>query len=87
MVGIPDGPDGCPVVYFQSDTATAERHVQACTRLGIRPGMSRTDVHRALGAPDEVCWPYTRSPGSGHYRVRVVCFSDGKVVEIFRQWQ
>ena len=32
------GPDGCPVVYFQSDTATAERHVQACSRLGIRPG-------------------------------------------------
>jgi inner membrane protein len=83
----PDDADGCPVVYFESDIATAERHVEACSQRGVRPGMSRTDVHRALGAPYGVCWPYSRSPGHKYYRVRVVCFSDGKVVEIFRQWQ
>jgi inner membrane protein len=81
------GPDGCPVVYFKSDIVTPERHVEACSRRGIRPGMSRTDVRRALGAPAGVCWPYSRSPGRGHYRARVVCFSDGNVVEIFSQWQ
>jgi inner membrane protein len=83
----PQIPDGCPVVYFESGIVTAERHVEACARRGVRPGMSPADVHRALGAPAEVCWPYSRSPGRGHYRVRVVCFSDGNVVEIFRQWQ
>jgi inner membrane protein len=82
----PQRPDGCPVVYFESDTVTAERHVEACARRGVRPGMSPADVRGALGAPAEVCWPYSRSPGGGHYRVRVVCFSDGNVVEIFRQW-
>lgn len=83
----PQRPDGCPVVYFESGTVTAERQVEACAHRGVRPGMSPADVHRALGAPAEVCWPYSRSPGRGHYRVRVVCFSDGNVVEIFRQWQ
>jgi inner membrane protein len=81
------GEDGCPVVYFDAGIATAERHVEACSQRGVRPGMSRTDVHRAIGAPDDVCWPYSRSPGHRHYRVRAVCFSHGKVVEIFRQWQ
>ena len=83
----PADPDGCPVVYFESDTATAERHVAACSQRGVRPGMSRTAVQSALGAPNGVCWAYSRSPGGRHYRVRVVCFSDGKAVEIFRQWE
>jgi inner membrane protein len=81
------GPDGCPIVHFKPDVVTAERLAEACSRLGVRPGVSRGDVQRALGAPDGVCWPYTRSPGQAHYRVRVVCFAGGKVVEIFRQWQ
>ncbi len=81
------GPDGCPVVYFNSGVATAERHVEACSRRGVRPGMPAADVRHALGAPDEVCWSYSRSPGNRRYRVRVVCFADGRVVEIFRQWQ
>ena len=65
----------------------ADPIIEACSRRGVHPGMSSIDVQRALGAPDEVCWAYTRSPGQRHYRVRVVCFSDGNVVEIFRQWQ
>jgi inner membrane protein len=83
----PTGQDGCPVVYFESGIATAERHTEACSRRGVRPGMPHTHVHQALGAPDHVCWSYSRSPGHGRYRVRVACFSEGKVVEIFRQWQ
>jgi len=66
--------------------ATAERHVEACSRRGVRPGMPAADVRQALGAPDEVCWSYSRSPANRHYRVRVLCFADGRVVEIFRQW-
>jgi len=81
------GPDGCPAVYFKSDIVTPERLVESCSRRGIRPGLSRTDVHDALGPAGGVCWSYSRSPGQRHYRVRVVCFSEGKVVEIFRQWQ
>jgi inner membrane protein len=81
------GPDGCPIVYFESDVVTAERHVEACSRGGVRPGVSRADVHRRLGAPAGVCWRYSRSPARRHYRVRTVCFSDGKVVDIFRQWE
>ena len=65
----------------------ADPIMEACSRRGVHPGMPRVDVQRALGAPDEVCWAYTRSPGRRHYRVRVVCFSEGKVVEVFRQWQ
>jgi inner membrane protein len=81
------GPDDCSVVYFESDVVTAERHVEACSRRGVRPGVSRADVHRMLGAPAGVCWAYSRSPARRHYRVRTVCFSDGRVVEIFRQWE
>ncbi len=81
------GADGCPVVYFDSGVATAERLVEACVRRGVRPGTPGPEVQRALGAPDDVCWAYTRSPGLKHYRVRVACVSDGRVVEIFREWR
>ena len=81
------GPDACPVVYFQSDSVTAERQVEACSRRGVRPGVSRADVHRALGAPAGVCWCVHPEPGRGHHRVRVVCFSAARSSRVFRQWQ
>ena len=86
-VYLSSGPDGCPVVYFESGVATAERLAEACLRRGVRPGTPGPEVQRALGAPDDVCWAYTRSPGLKHYRVRVACVSDGRVVEIFREWR
>lgn len=79
--------DGCPFVYLESDVVGTLDHLEVCAKRGIRPGMSRGEVEQALGAPDGVCWRYTRSAGGRPYRVRVVCFSDGKVADVVRQWQ
>jgi len=76
----------CQVVYFESGLVSAEPGFPLCLPRGIQIGMSTTDVHRALGSPRFLCWGYSRSPGSRYFRLREVCFSDGKVAAIFQRW-
>jgi len=82
---------GCPFVYLESDRVVTKDQfapvVALCAERGIHPDMSRADVLRALGPPLQVCSRYTRSPEHRYHRVRIVCFSDGKVVTILRRWE
>jgi hypothetical protein len=55
----------------------------------VRMGMEASEVERLLGKPlnqrvkpDETYWYFARSPGSTHYRVRIIRFySNGRVRE------
>ena len=41
---------------------------------------------RELGAPEQPCWIYSRSPDRGYFRARAVCFADGRVTAVIRRW-
>jgi inner membrane protein len=53
-----------------------EEHVRA--RLG--------EPFRELGPAGRGCWLYSRSPSSGYFRARAVCFADGRVSQVVRRW-
>jgi outer membrane protein assembly factor BamE (lipoprotein component of BamABCDE complex) len=78
---------GCEIVRFDPEDAVI-RGVwrDECTQVGLKNGMSVSDVQRLLGQPREACTGYTRSPGDTDYRVRIVCFSNGQVVDVRRHW-
>jgi inner membrane protein len=83
---------GCPWVYLEGDLVAADTRAvgpvtELCSQRGIRAGMPRSEVQRALGRPRNVCWRYTKGPVSRFHRVRVVCFADGRVVGVLRRWQ
>jgi inner membrane protein len=83
---------GCPWVYLEADRVAVDRRAVArvtatCSERGVHAGMSRSELQRALGRPQNVCWRYTRGARNGFHRVRVVCFADGKVVAVLRRWQ
>lgn len=83
---------GCPFVYLESDRVADDGGESGpaaamCAQRGIRPGMSRNEVLRALGPPRFVCWRYSRSPSGQYHRARVVWFADGKVVAVLRRWE
>jgi hypothetical protein len=76
----------CRDVDMAQDVVVWAAEPEACLELGISAGTSRVAVQDALGSPSGGCWQYTRNPGSGYFRDRVVCFHDGTVVNVFRQW-
>jgi len=82
----PTAPGQCLFVFFEPDVVSTAPQREPCSPRGIQPGMTRDDVRRALGPPAGVCWAYTRSPGDRRYRARAICFSNGRVVELFRLW-
>jgi inner membrane protein len=86
----PPRTETCPFVYIESDVVAvedrAERAAAMCAQHGIHAGMSRTDVDRALGPPDSVCWRYSRSSDALYFRARVVCFAEGKVEMTISRW-
>ena len=49
-------------------------------------GPPLSEVRSPAGAPTDVCWVYSRSPSHRAFRARGFCFSNGKVVEVFRFW-
>lgn len=53
-----------------------EEHVRA--RLG--------EPFRELGPAGRGCWLYSRSPSSGYFRARAVCFANGRVSQVVRRW-
>jgi hypothetical protein len=78
---------GCVVVRFEQDTVVTATELDACRKLGIETGMSSADVHRLVGSPADYCWQYSWSPGGVHFRERTVCFTEGRVMAVIRQWR
>jgi inner membrane protein len=80
----------CPFVYVESDVVTVEVDAgpaaALCAQRGIHPGMSAAEARRVLGPPDSICGRYSRNPGRGYFRARVVCFADDKVEFILQSW-
>jgi inner membrane protein len=82
----PDLPDVCVAVRIVGDAVTLAKPPEACRHRGVEPSIARATVIGSLGAPAEICWEYSRSPGGRHYRGREVCFSSGRVTGIVRGW-
>jgi len=79
-------PDGCFAVTLKDGAVVSAKRPDACGSLGVQPATSRADAERRLTPPAEVCWLYTRSRTGGYYRAREVCFTEGKVADVIRQW-
>jgi inner membrane protein len=84
--GVPEDQHGCWAVRFERGAVITARDADACTKIGIEKGRSPADVDQRLGPPPDACWQYSWSPSNAHYRVRVVCVSNAKVVMVIRQW-
>ena len=78
--------DECLMVRFENRVVVTTLEIDACQKLGIEPGMSIADVERLRGSPPEMCWEYTWSPGDAHFRLRMVCFLNGRVETVIRRW-
>ena len=79
--------DECLAVRIESGVVSSASAREACTTLGIVDGLPSVEVGRRLGAPPESCWQYSRSGGSRHYRLRVVCFRSDRVEIVMRRWE
>jgi inner membrane protein len=82
----PDLPDVCVAVRIVADAVTLAKPPEACKHRGVEPSMTRSAVIGILGAPAEICWEYSRSPGGRYYRAREVCFANGRFTGIVRGW-
>jgi inner membrane protein len=82
-----DLPNRCPGAHFEDDVVVAPTWA-ACEKIGVTPGISRASAERLLGPepPLDLCWRYTRSPSHRPFRLRMVCFSDGRVNDVVRRW-
>jgi inner membrane protein len=81
-----DRPDACTVLRIDHDTVAMAQGIEACGDRGIKPGVPRAAAVRALGTPRETCWLYSRSPDDGYFRLRAICFADGRVTQVVRRW-
>jgi inner membrane protein len=81
-----DGPNECVIVQVKEDIVVARNPPDVCERSGIMLAGPRDDVLRMLGHPAETCWAYSRTPGARFYRARAVCFENGRVSGVLRQW-
>ena len=81
------GSSECLAVRFDAQVVVTATGPAACSQLGVRAGMSGDDVERALGSPPEMCWRYTGGSGNSYYRMRMVCFLEGRVDAIVRRWE
>jgi inner membrane protein len=80
-------PDGCLAITLEAGAVATTFDRDACRKRGVERGQSYADAERVLGAPPESCWRYTRSPGNRHHRLRMVCFLNGRVENVVRQWE
>jgi len=77
--------DTCGVVFVEAGMVASAQPPDLCCARGVYPGAPGTMV-AALGVPVRHCWWYSRSPGRGYYRARVVCFENQRVAQIVRRW-
>ena len=77
---------GCAAVFIDGGAVVGMQPEDGCGTRGIRINLSREAATGILGEPAEVCDLYSRSPGRRYYRVRAVCYDNGRVSNIVRQW-
>lgn len=80
-----DRRDRCAVVFLEADVVSAALPDDLCRDSGVHRGTPRAAV-AALGVPARHCWWYSRSPGRGYYRARIVCFENQRVEQVVRRW-
>jgi inner membrane protein len=80
-----DRRDSCGVVRLEGEVVADAFPLDLCRAHGIQPGAPRAVVD-ALGVPSQRCWLYSRSPDSGYYRARAVCFEGNRVARVIRRW-
>ncbi|OFW27683.1 MAG: hypothetical protein A3H97_23065 [Acidobacteria bacterium RIFCSPLOWO2_02_FULL_65_29] len=76
----------CMDLDFANDVVVSARDAEACLEVGVDAGTARSSVRDTLGSPRQACWHYTRGKGNGYFRERRVCFEDGEVLGVFREW-
>jgi hypothetical protein len=76
----------CMSVDIARDVVVSARDPEACLELGVDVGTARSSVQDTLGRPQQACWHYTRAVAGASFRERGVCFEDGKVTSVLRQW-
>jgi inner membrane protein len=80
-------PRECLSVRFKNGVVVKALDLDACRKAGIATGMSTIDVDQRLGAPSESCSQYSWSPRGAYFRMKMVCFLNGRVTEVIREWQ
>jgi inner membrane protein len=78
--------DSCFLLFIDAGRIVHAGEAGPCGERGISPGQPADTALAVLGEPQMVCWMYTRSPGHRPYRLRGVCFVDGRVLEVMRFW-
>jgi hypothetical protein len=81
-----DRADSCFLLFIDAGRVVHAGEAGPCRERGISPGQPAEWVAAVLGKPQTVCWMYTRSNGHRPYRLRGVCFADGRVFEVMRFW-
>jgi len=77
-------PAGCFGFGVEAGVVHDAHEPEACRSRGIVAGTTRAEMLRILGPPSASCVEYSRS--AHHGRLRMVCFSNGKVEAVFRRW-
>ena len=80
-------PHECLSVRFDAGVVVTASDLDACGKVGIETGMSTIDVDQRLGTPSESCWEYSWSPRDAFFRMKMVCFLNGSVTAVIREWQ
>jgi inner membrane protein len=80
-------PHECLSIRFEAGVVVTALDLDACKKAGIETGISTIDVDQRLGAPSESCWQYSWSPRDAYFRMKMVCFLNGSVTALIRQWQ
>jgi inner membrane protein len=80
-------PPQCLSVRFEAGVVVRALDLAACRKAGIETGMSTIDVDQRLGTPSESCWQYSWSPRHEYFRMKMVCFLNGRVAAVIREWQ
>ena len=80
-----DRRDTCGVVFVEAGVVSVAQPSDLCSTRGVYPGAPATMV-ATLGVPVRHCWWYSRSPGAGYYRGRIVCFENQRVGQVVRRW-
>jgi hypothetical protein len=81
-----DPANSCFLLFIDAGRIVHAGEAEPCRDRGVSPGQTAESAAAVLGQPQMVCWMYTRSPGHRPYRLRGVCFSDGRVFEVMRFW-
>ena len=80
-----DRSDSCGGVRIEADLVADAFPADLCRARGVQPKAPRRAVE-VLGVPSLQCWFYSRSPDSGYFRARAVCFDGDRVAEIVHRW-